>query len=80
VINNQELLKISEDYCFLGEFRGRSPPKHKNGVFKAEGLISGWGKCRKTNSFRIIGQGNLIIKKHFKIFTPYGKNIQLQRD
>jgi len=39
VINNQELLKISGDYCFLGEFRGAKPPKAKDGVFISGRLI-----------------------------------------
>jgi hypothetical protein len=44
----------------MGDLRGGgSPPKSKNGVFKAEGLISGWvGKIRNNLYFRIIGQGN----------------------
>jgi len=40
MIDNQELLKISGNYYFLGGFNGRrSPPMPKNGHFKAEGLI-----------------------------------------
>jgi hypothetical protein len=39
------------------------------GFFKAEGLISGWGKYRKINSFRIIGQGIKYRKLCLKILV-----------
>jgi hypothetical protein len=43
VIDNQELIKISENYCFVGGLLGgRSPPSQKMGFFKAEGLFLGW--------------------------------------
>jgi len=35
-------MKILGNYRFLGDLRGQSPPRHKNGYFKAEGLNIGW--------------------------------------
>jgi hypothetical protein len=39
MIDNQELLKISGNYYFLGEFKGTKPPKAKDGVFISLRLI-----------------------------------------
>jgi hypothetical protein len=34
VIDNQELLKISGNYCFLGDIGGEVPQGIKMGIFK----------------------------------------------
>jgi hypothetical protein len=58
VIDNQQIIKIlGKLFILRGDLRGRSPPRHKNGYFKAEGLfLGGRAKYKKINNFRIIGQ------------------------
>jgi hypothetical protein len=35
VIDNQKLIKISENYCFVGEFKGSEAPQSKKwGIYK----------------------------------------------
>jgi len=53
-----------------GLLGGRSPPRHKNGVFIRRSLIFRvGGENKKINSFRIIGQGNFMNFLTFKIST-----------
>ncbi len=58
MIDNQELLKISGNYCFLGEFKGGEAPQSKRWVFISRRLIFRMGKQRNNLHFRIIRQRN----------------------
>jgi hypothetical protein len=63
VIDYQELIKISENYCFVGEFKGAKPPQSiKMGIYKAKPYFQGgWEKYRSNLNSRIIGQINFTI-------------------
>ena len=65
MIDNQELLKISVNYCFWGEFKGGEAPQSKRWVFISRRLIFRVGGCENKEIIYILELLDNAIKKIF---------------
>jgi len=74
---NLKILCPTKTIDLMGEFKGGSAPQDKNGgIYKLKAYSKGgWGKQRKINNLRIIGQSNLKINLCFKIL-----NMNIEKD